>query len=163
MEVQRDLLLAVSVQDDYYDDVLFKASTSGGVITDARWKCTDRHYQGWYLPEFNDSGWNAAYVHKENYPIDALPLEAQWIGNPAYPADQIYCRRAVSLGGYRAIPVIRLKSWAPCNWLCFCCVPAIIFIVCHFCVAYTRVCRHIRARSDLFLRTRRSSACQVVS
>ncbi|XP_078361491.1 uncharacterized protein LOC144645828 [Oculina patagonica] len=85
-------LQAVEVEDDSLDDVFLLASSSNGIMTDERWRCTNVYHEGWFLPCFDDSFWPNAFVHSNNTGVPYIARDAKWIGFKTI-SNKIYCRR----------------------------------------------------------------------
>ncbi|XP_078362112.1 uncharacterized protein LOC144646406 isoform X2 [Oculina patagonica] len=85
-------LQAVQVEDSSASDALFLASTSNGIITDERWRCTNVYHDGWFLPCYDDSLWPNAFVVYNNTGAHFIAPDAKWIGYVTI-SNKIYCRR----------------------------------------------------------------------
>jgi hypothetical protein len=76
------------------------ASDSAGFVTDGSWKCTQKVYADWMLPDYDDSAWPAAMVEEVNgnrtsvlnriwhgwLPIVGISNRASWIWAQDYNA-----------------------------------------------------------------------------
>ena len=84
-------------------------STDTGVVSDETWKCSATEQAGWYLEEFDDSGWDNAYVvgnyGDPTWPfpdgterLDEISTSAKWIWDTGYhgtDAQTTYCRKTI--------------------------------------------------------------------
>lgn len=80
------------------------ASFDNGLTSDNTWRCSSNNESGWYDEDFDDSGWNTAYVIEENqwdnggrsYEYD-FPDRATWIWKDKnyYEATHAYCRGTI--------------------------------------------------------------------
>ena len=81
------------------------ASTNSGIVTDESWKCSGTEQTGWYLEEFDDSGWDNAYVVRVHGDqpwgvIAGIDGSAKWIWDTGYAPGRAttYCRKTICDG-----------------------------------------------------------------
>ena len=86
-------LLAVNVEDEIvYNKVNFVASSSNGFRTNRSLKCTNKHQQGWILPNFNDTSWPNPYADDNNKEVHFVAPDAKWITYLPTTSNIIFCR-----------------------------------------------------------------------
>ena len=78
------------------------ASTNTGVVTDETWKCSGTEQTGWHLEDFDDSGWDNAYVVRVHGDqpwgvIAGIDGSAKWIWDTGYAPGHTttYCRKRI--------------------------------------------------------------------